>query len=113
MCNRYSKEYKKCIERSGGVTSNMIDSINNETSNIDYKIKKITSSLLVKIPEENSKALANAMKSWRQFLDYGSTAMYGLNMGTIESLTAAEWYLAEHVKMLVWLEGIAQKYEIY
>lgn len=113
MCDRYSKEYRNCIQMSGGVTSNMIDCINNETSNIDHKIKKISSSLLVKIPEENSKALANAMKSWRQFLDYGNTAMYDLNMGTIENLTAAEWYLAEHAKMLAWLEGIAKKYEVY
>jgi len=112
MSHRYSKEYENCIENSGGTTNGIVDCINVEMKKIELEIEKISSELFAKIPKEKSNALDSALKGWRQFLNFGSIAMYDMDMGTMERINTAEWYLSENARMLEWLEDIAHKYEV-
>ena len=88
-----SREYGACMDKSGGVTSSMLDCIGAETKRQDARLNKVYKDVMAQMDEGGKKRLLEAQRAWIKFRDADVDLYRDPNSGTAATLTAADRYL--------------------
>jgi uncharacterized protein YecT (DUF1311 family) len=103
----YSSDYDKCMDKSGGVTADMLDCASAELSRQDKKLNAAYQTLMRKSTEEEKTALRDSQRGWLAY----RTASCKLTMvfgggGTMDLIAASSCNLDETARRVFFLESL-------
>ena len=102
----FSPKYKTCMDKSEGVTSNMLDCISDETKLQDKKLNDAYK-LALKNVESRSKQLQEAQRSWIKYRDTNCNFYADPDGGTIASINSNSCFLEATAQRAKELEDLA------
>lgn len=85
-----SVAFANCMDKSGGVTSAMIDCIDAELKHQDAQLNKAYKRLQAAISSERKKQLLAAQRAWIKFRDANCGFYFDPNGGSIARVNAAD-----------------------
>jgi uncharacterized protein YecT (DUF1311 family) len=88
-----SSEYSVCIEKSDGVTANMLECIASETKQQETRLNMIYKVLLAQMDAARQKELKNAQDLWKKFRVANVSFYDDPNGGTAARLSRADRFL--------------------
>ena len=88
-----SRDYAACLEKSGGVTSKMLDCIGAETERQETRLNKIYKRIMAQLDGAGKKRLREAQQAWIKFRDANVDFYKDPNGGTAATLAGADRYL--------------------
>ena len=91
--NEMSQEYLKCIDRSNGVTSEMLDCISAEFTRQDARLNENYKTLMAKLSAKRKEALLEAQRAWLKFRDANCNFYYDPEGGSAAHLAGNECVL--------------------
>lgn len=105
----YSKDYSICIEKSGGVTSEMLDCSASELSRQDKKLNAVYKTLMQKATDQKKAALRDSQRGWLSYrtASCNLTTIFG-GGGTIDLLSASSCELDETTRRTSFLENLIE-----
>lgn len=103
-----SREYDVCMDKSGGVTANMLDCIGAETKRQDVRLNKIYKEVMAQMDDGGKKRLIEAQRAWIKFRDTDVDLYRDPNGGTAATLTGADRYLTMTAQRASELEKFKQ-----
>ena len=84
-----SQKFGACMDKSDGVTVNMMDCIDAEIKRQDVRLNKAYKTLMtVELPPERKKQLQAAQRAWIKFRDLNCDFFHDPNGGTIAGVNA-------------------------
>jgi uncharacterized protein YecT (DUF1311 family) len=84
--NEMSKEYAGCIDRSNGVTSEMLDCISAEFTRQDARLNENYKKLMSKLSTKRRESLLEAQRAWIKFRDANCAFYYDPEGGSAAHL---------------------------
>lgn len=88
-----SQTYYDCMEKSGGVTQNMLNCIHAETERQDDRLNAVYKKLMANLKKAQQERLKKAQRLWIQYRD-ANVEFYGdPEGGTLARVTAASTFL--------------------
>lgn len=90
---KLSPSYEKCMDRSGGNTSSMLECAAKEVKIQDTKLNKAYKDAMKVLEPKKQTELKNAQRLWISFRKAKCDFYYGLTGGTIDSLDASSCFL--------------------
>lgn len=88
-----SQTYYDCMEKSGGVTQNMLNCIHAETERQDDRLNAVYKKLMANLRKAQQERLKKAQRLWIQYRD-ANVEFYGdPEGGTLARVTAASTFL--------------------
>ena len=78
-----TKQYSVCMDKSDGVTSNMIDCIVAETNRQDVRLNKVYKAFMAELSAERKKQLQTAQRAWITYRDANCNFYFDPDGGTI------------------------------
>ncbi|MBK3434816.1 DUF1311 domain-containing protein [Pseudomonas fluorescens] len=103
---RYSAEYGICIDKSGGVTDDMVDCSNEELGRQDTRLNQAYKTAMSVLPTGQKGKLQEAQRLWVKFRDADCSIYYSLTGGTMDMLNGSDCELSitkERADSLVWI----------
>lgn len=91
----FSAEYSACLDRSGGVTMNVLDCISAETARQDNRLNKAYKEIMGELGPARKKQLRNVQRLWIKYRDANCGFYADPNGGTIASINSSECFLVE------------------
>ena len=88
-----SKEYSGCIDRSNGVTSEMLDCISAEFSRQDARLNENYKRLMSKLSSKRKEGLLEAQRAWIKFRDANCDFYYDPESGSAAHLASTSCML--------------------
>ncbi|WPP44501.1 lysozyme inhibitor LprI family protein [Pseudomonas sp. AN-1] len=102
----YSPVFSSCMDASGGVTTNMLNCIGNETTVQDARLNQAYKAAMQAIAPEQQTQLRDAQRLWIKYRD-ANCGLYGsLTGGTIDRINGAGCMLEMTRERAVEIEGI-------
>ena len=95
-----------CIERSGGVTSEMLDCLAASYETIDGELNLAWSALLSSLDEPQQERLRDAQSIWMQYRDTTCAAEASLQAGSFASVALADCRVRLSIERLHWLQDL-------
>lgn len=86
---KLSQAHSKCVDKSDGVTSMMLDCDGKEYKAQDAKLNKMYKSAMSKLDAQGKNKLKNAQRLWVQYRDAKCSFYEGLSGGTVDALYAS------------------------
>lgn len=105
---KYTATYDKCMDRSGGVTSAMLDCGYAETKIQDTKLNKAYKNATKTLEPKKQAELKEVQRQWVKYRDAKCGFYYGITGGTIDSLNASSCVLEMTAVRAQELEDIAK-----
>lgn len=94
-----TKRYSDCMEKSGGVTVNMNDCINEETQNQDARLNKAYKELIALLSTGRRKEVQEAQRAWLKFRELNCNFYAEPNGGTLERVNANSCFMSTTAKL--------------
>ena len=89
-----SRDYDVCMDKSGGVTLDMLNCIGAETKRQDARLNKIYKEVMAAQPDDaGKKRLLEAQRAWIKFRDADVDFYRDPNGGTAATLAGSDRYL--------------------
>ena len=88
-----TKEYLTCMDKSKGVTSEMIDCMKAETARQDARLNENYKRLMSKVSVKRKKTLLDAQRAWIKFRDLNCEFYYDPDGGTAARLAGNDCFL--------------------
>jgi len=107
---RFTKQYSVCMDKSDGVTSNMIDCIVAETKHQDARLNKVYKAFMAELSAERKKQLQTAQRAWITYRDANCNFYFDPDGGTIARVNSNSCFMsatATRAKELETLSGIS------
>lgn len=104
--DNYSPTYKNCMDKAGGVTSDMLDCSSAELSLQDTRLNLAYKNAMSALSDESKSRLRDAQRIWIKFRDADCGIYYNLSGGTMDSLNGAGCELSmtqERADALEWI----------
>ena len=89
----YSTAYTACMDKSGGVTANMLDCISSELKQQDARLNKSYNAAMQALEASQQAHLRDAQRLWIKFRDTDCSLLGSLTGGTIDGLNQASCFL--------------------
>jgi uncharacterized protein YecT (DUF1311 family) len=86
--NEMSKEYLACMDRSNGVTSEMLDCISAEFTCQDARLNENYKTLMSKLSAKRKEGLLEAQRAWIKFKDANCSFYYDPEGGSAAHLSS-------------------------
>lgn len=102
----FSPTYSKCVDKSGGVTSLMLECDEKEYKVQDAKLNKMYQSAMSKLDPQGKNKLKNVQRIWVQYKEAKCGFYYGLSGGTMDLINSSECTLQETALRAHELENI-------
>lgn len=102
----YSSAYSACMDKSGGVTFDMIECSNDELSLQDSRLNIAYKNAMEVLEGESKTKLREAQRLWIEFRDANCGIYYNLSGGTMDSLNGVSCELdmtKERADALEWI----------
>ena len=90
---RLSKTYSNCMDKSGGVTVNMLNCNSAETSIQDVKLNKAYKELMKELSPERKKELRNVQRLWIKYRDANCNYYADPNGGTFANVMKSQCFM--------------------
>ena len=104
-----SRDYNVCMDKSGGVTLNMLNCIDAETKRQDARLNKIYKEVMVaQMDDGGKKRLLEAQRAWIKFRDADVDFYRDPNGGTAATLAGSDRYLTMTAQRAAELENFKQ-----
>ncbi len=103
-----SREYETCMDKSGGVTSKMMDCIGTETTRQDARLNKVFKEAMAQLDATNKTRLRDAQKAWISFRDANVNFYADPNGGTAATVSGADRFLIMTAQRASELEKLKQ-----
>jgi uncharacterized protein YecT (DUF1311 family) len=87
----YSNEYNTCMDKSGGVTANMLDCTGAENDKKDKELNQIYHQIMKEADLTHKKQTREAQRAWLKFRD--ANCAEDPESGTIAEVNSADCYL--------------------
>lgn len=104
--DNYSAAYDACVEKSGGVTFDMVECSNAELSRQDSRLNRAYKSAMSVLTEERKVRLREAQRLWIKFRDADCGIYYNLSGGTMDMINGSGCELSmtqERADALEWI----------
>jgi len=85
----FTKEYDACIEKSGGITSEMLNCNESEFARQDKALNANYKLALKVVSAERGKKILAAQRAWIKFRDANCDSYYDIDGGTASTLNAS------------------------
>jgi uncharacterized protein YecT (DUF1311 family) len=85
-----SKQFSTCIDKSGGVTSTMLDCIGSETKVQDARLNKAYKYVIATLSPSRKTELQEAQRAWIKFRDANCRFYLDPDGGTMASVNSAD-----------------------
>lgn len=89
-----TKQFSDCMDKSNGVTSNMIDCLVDESKRQDTRVNKAYKELMDQLSPERKKQLEIAQEAWITYRDKNCKFYYDPEGGTIATLSANDCFMS-------------------
>jgi uncharacterized protein YecT (DUF1311 family) len=99
-----TKQYLDCMERSGGITADMLECINKETARQDTVLNDKYKRLMSRVSNERQKLLLEAQRAWIKFRD--ANCSFYAEGGSIAQVAANDCFLQATVDRAKELERL-------
>jgi len=90
-----TKQYSVCMDKSDGVTSNMIDCIVAETHRQDVRLNKVYKAFMEELSVERKKQLQIAQRAWITYRDANCNFYFDPDGGTIARVNSNSCFMSE------------------
>ena len=99
--------FNACMDRSGGVTANMIECMNDAHDYLDKRLNQVYKKARTECEDDACrKKLLEAERAWIKYRDAMSDAVWAMNGGgSMSRLMANQFILEETKKQTKWLGG--------
>lgn len=85
-----TKQFHACMDKSDGVTQNMVECIDAEVKRQDTRLNKAYKALMADLNAQRKKQLQEAQRAWLKFRDTNCDFYYDPEGGTIARVNAVE-----------------------
>lgn len=103
-----SQKFDACMDKSGGVTIDMIDCIGAEIERQDVRLNKAYKSLMANLTPERKKELQEAQRAWIKFRDLNCNFYHDPYGGSIARVNANSCLMAMTADRAKELDNLAQ-----
>ena len=102
-----TKQFSVCMDKSNGVTSNMIDCLVAESNRQDARVNKTYKELMDQVSPQRKKQLEIAQGAWITFRDENCKFYYDPEGGTIATVNANDCFMSATAARAKELETLA------
>jgi uncharacterized protein YecT (DUF1311 family) len=102
-----TKQFSNCMDKSNGVTSNMIDCMAAESKRQDARLNKAYKELMDQIPAQRQKQLQIAQGAWVTYREKNCEFYYDPEGGTIAAVNANDCFMSATATRAKELESLA------
>ena len=102
-----SAKYSSCMDKSGGVTVDMLGCIGEETKSQDARLNKAYKAVSTAIEPSRAKALQDAQRAWIKYRDTNCNFYADPEGGTMATVTSNDCILTTTADRAKELEGIS------
>ena len=103
-----SKKYDACMDKSDGVTTDMMDCISAEIERQDVRLNRAYKSLMANLTPERKKQLQEAQRAWIKFRDLNCNFYHDPDGGSIARVNANSCLMTMTADRAKELENLAQ-----
>lgn len=103
-----SPQFSTCMDRSGGVTENMIDCIATENQRQDKRLNKAYKALMSDLSAERKKQLLEAQRAWLKFRDTNCSFYLDPDGGSMARVSANDCVMTMTANRAKELENLSQ-----
>lgn len=89
----FSKQYTFCMDKSEGITSNMLNCMSDETKRQDERLNRAYKLLMSEQSPERKKQLQDAQRLWIKFRDANCNFYYDPDGGTMATVSGSSCFL--------------------
>ncbi|MBV6273383.1 DUF1311 domain-containing protein [Alcaligenaceae bacterium CGII-47] len=106
--NNLNKQYSACMDRSGGVTEDMIDCMTAEHQRQDGRLNKAYKALMDDLDAERKNQLKTAQRAWIKFRDANCDFYYDPDGGSMARVSANDCMISMTANRAHELENLRQ-----
>lgn len=103
-----SKQFSACIDKSGGVTQDMVECIGAETQRQDLRLNKSYKALIATLSPERKKQLQEAQRAWIKFRDSNCSFYYDPDGGSMARINANDCVMTMTANRAKELDNLTQ-----
>ena len=107
---KLTKNFKPCLDKAGGVTTDMINCISTELKYQDDRLNKAYKALLAELSIDRKKELQDVQRVWIKYRDANCKFYYDPNGGSIVRIASANCVLEETASRATELENLRAPY---
>jgi uncharacterized protein YecT (DUF1311 family) len=100
-----SKQFSTCMDKSGGITAEMLNCIGAETKRQDARLNKAYKEVMAHLSPERKKQLLAAQRAWITFRDANSSFYADPEGGTMATVNASDNFMSATASRAMELEG--------
>jgi uncharacterized protein YecT (DUF1311 family) len=104
-----TKQFSVCMDKSNGVTINMMDCIGEETKRQDKRLNQAYKDLMDQLTAERKKQLQNAQRAWLTFRDENCTFYADPDGGSMARVSANDCFMSATAMRSKELETLSGK----
>jgi uncharacterized protein YecT (DUF1311 family) len=108
--NDLSWQYSNCMDRSGGVTVNMLDCIAAETDRQDTRLNNAYKRTMASLNATRKKQLQEVQRIWIRYRDANCDFYADPNGGTIATVNSNSCYMEATAERATELENLREEY---
>lgn len=105
-------ETTNCIERSSGVTNEMLDCLANSYKTVDGALNHVWSALLPSLDDAQQGTFRDAQRDWIEYRDSTCAAEASFQAGSFSSIALADCRLRLSIERLNWLKDLHPDLEL-
>jgi uncharacterized protein YecT (DUF1311 family) len=89
-----TKQFSTCMDKSNGVTSNMLDCIGDETKRQEIRLNKAYNKVMTQISPERKAPLQSAQRAWIGYREANCSFYADPNGGTMARVNASDCFMS-------------------
>ena len=89
-----SQQFSACMEKSGGVTVDMLDCIGAETKRQDTRLNKVYKEVMAQLSPARNKELQAAQRAWIKFRDANCNFYADPEGGTMATVSSNDCFMS-------------------
>lgn len=103
-----SKQFSACMDKSGGVTVDMLDCIGTETKRQDARLNKAYKEVMPQLSPARKKELQDAQRAWIKYRDANCNFYADPDGGTIATVNSNDCFMSATASRAKELEGFKE-----
>lgn len=92
--NGLSKQFSACMDKSGGVTADVLDCIGAETKRQDSRLNKVYKEVMAQLSPARNKELQAAQRAWIKFRDANCNFYADPEGGTMATVSSNDCFMS-------------------
>lgn len=103
-----SKQFSTCMDKSGGVTVDMLDCIGAETKRQDVRLNKAYKEVMPQLSPARKKQLQDAQRAWIKYRDANCNFYADPDGGTMATVSSSYCFMSATASRAKELEGFKE-----